>query len=178
MNLLIVEDDVAYGQTLSRRMHKQGFNVELVSSADEVLLTARRFEPKYILLDMKLGNQTSLPLIKPLRSLLPESSIVLLTGFASIATAVEAIRQGANDYLAKPADTQSVVATLTGKKALVEVDESPLSSEQLEWEHINQVLKTNNGNVSETARQLGMHRRTLQRKLQKKPLLVKVEHYG
>ncbi|MDE3270609.1 response regulator transcription factor [Pseudoalteromonas sp. G4] len=178
MNLLIVEDDVAYGQTLSRRMHKQGFNVELVSSADEVLLAARRFEPKYILLDMKLGNQTSLPLIKPLRSLLPESSIVLLTGFASIATAVEAIRQGANDYLAKPVDTQSVVATLTGKKATVEVDESPLSSEQMEWEHINQVLKTNNGNVSETARQLGMHRRTLQRKLQKKPLLVKVEHYG
>lgn len=178
MNLLIVEDDVAYGQTLSRRMHKQGFNVELVSSADEVLLAARLFEPKYILLDMKLGNQTSLPLIKPLRALLPESSIVLLTGFASIATAVEAIRQGANDYLAKPADTQSVVATLTGKKAAVEVDESPLSSEQMEWEHINQVLKTNNGNVSETARQLGMHRRTLQRKLQKKPLLVKVDHYG
>ena len=178
MKLLIVEDDNAYGQTLARRMTKHGFSVEHVTHSDEVLIKARQCLPEYILLDMKLGAHTSLPLIKPLRALLPNCKIVLLTGFASIATAVEAIRLGANDYLAKPADTKSVVAALTGEKADIAFDETPISSEQLEWEHINQVLKINNGNVSETARQLGMHRRTLQRKLQKKPQLTKTEHYG
>lgn len=178
MNLLIVEDDLAYGQTLCRRMRKQGFTVELVTDATDVLVAARRIVPEYILMDMKLNNQTSLPLIKPLRALLPNSSIVLLTGFASIATAVEAIRLGATDYLAKPTDTNTIIATLTGQVGEVSIDESPLSSEQLEWEHINQVLKVNNGNVSQTARQLRMHRRTLQRKLQKKPQLTKPVHYG
>lgn len=178
MKLLIVEDDLAYGQTLSRRMSKHGFTVELVTDANDVLINARRFLPEYVLLDMKLGSEISLPLIKPLRALLPNSSIVLLTGFASIATAVEAIRQGATDYLAKPVDTATVIATLTGKAAEVSINELPISSEQLEWEHINQVLKANDGNVSETARQLGMHRRTLQRKLQKKPQLTKMIHHG
>ena len=178
MKLLIVEDDIAYGQIIARRMKKHGFTTQSVNKANEVLIVARTFLPEFVLLDMKLETENSLPLIKPLRALLPSSSIVLLTGFASIATAVEAIRLGATDYLAKPADTKTIINTLLGNKQKVAIEEQPLSSEQLEWEHIQQVLKSNKGNVSETARQLGMHRRTLQRKLQKKPQLSKLDIYG
>lgn len=172
--LLVVEDDLAYASVLKRRMSKHDFNVTTVHHYDEVLLMARQLKPDFILLDMKLNEVNSLPLIKPLRSLLPNANIILLTGFASIATAVEAMRQGATDYLAKPVDTKSILQTLTGQRECEELDDTPISSEQVEWEHLNQVLKVNKGNISETARQLGMHRRTLQRKLQKKPCFKKV----
>jgi len=122
---------------------------------------------------MKLAQETTLSIITPLRKLRPHSRIILLTGFASIATAVDAIKLGADDYLAKPLDSQTLLAALNNSKAteikLDEQSESPLSAEQVEWQHIQQVLKANQGNISATARQLSMHRRTLQRKLQKKP---------
>jgi two-component system response regulator RegA len=116
-------------------------------------------------------------LISPLRQSLPDVVMVLLTGYASIATAVEAIRLGADNYLAKPVDTTTLLSALTesmmkgDKVDIQELDEQPLSPKRLEWEHIQQVLNMNKGNVSVTARQLGMHRRTLQRKLLKKPTL-------
>ncbi|MEW6991833.1 response regulator transcription factor [Colwelliaceae bacterium 6441] len=176
MKLLIVEDDTAFAATLVRRLTKHGFDCQEKHQADEALHACHQFRPDYLILDMKLAEDNGLMLIKPIRALLPNIRIVLLTGFASIATAVEAINMGANDYLAKPVDTQMLLKALLGKncqdsKIDVEtaIDNKPMTPERLEWEHINQVLSSNDGNVSETARQLGMHRRTLQRKLQRTP---------
>jgi two-component system response regulator RegA len=178
MKLLIVEDDKAFAATLVRRLTKQGFDCQEMHQADEALHACHLFRPEYLILDMKLATENGLLLIKPIRSLLPNIRIVLLTGFASIATAVEAMQMGADDYLAKPVDTQMLLKALKGKEAdgdheilSTDIENKPMSPERLEWEHINQVLSSNNGNVSETARQLGMHRRTLQRKLQRKPVL-------
>lgn len=166
--LLIIEDDVVFAATLSKRLTKHGLTVEHCAEAQSALDHARRFQPEYILLDMKLAGASGLMLVSPLRISLPACKIVLLTGFASIATAVEAVKLGADDYLAKPTDTNTILSTLTGNKTPLP-EASTMSPEQLEWEHINKVLLANEGNVSATARQLNMHRRTLQRKLQKKP---------
>jgi two-component system response regulator RegA len=183
MKLLIVEDDSAFANTLKRRMEKHHYTCWLADNINDALLTCHRQMPEYVLLDMKLNNESGLNLITPIRKLLPNSRIILLTGFASIATAVDAIKLGADDYLTKPVDTQTLLAALaknavesalksSSPTLIIERNvktEPTLSTEQVEWEHIQQVLKFNNGNVSATARQLSMHRRTLQRKLQKKP---------
>jgi len=174
MKLLIIEDDHAFAQTLARRFTKQGFVCTLIHQANQALHICHQLKPSHILLDMKLATENGLTLIKPIRIALPHVRMVLLTGYASIATAVEAMRLGADDYLAKPADTQMIHKALIGTDSaikLTEVVTDTMSPERVEWEHIQQVLGTNDGNVSATARQLGMHRRTLQRKLQKKPVL-------
>jgi len=178
MKLLIVEDDVAFAATLVRRLTKYGFDCQERHQADQALHACHQFRPDYLILDMKLASDNGLMLIKPIRALLPNIRIVLLTGYASIATAVEAINLGANDYLAKPVDTQMLLKTLmvnTTDSENIHVDNEPdnrpMSTERLEWEHIHQVINSNDGNGSETARKLGMHRRTLQRKLKKKPML-------
>ncbi|MBI1675258.1 MAG: response regulator [Shewanella sp.] len=173
--LLIVEDDLSLASILGRRLTRHGFECRLTHDASDALLVAREFRPSHILLDMKLAEANGLGLIVPLRHLLPKVTMVLLTGYASIATAVEAIRLGADNYLAKPVDTQTLLVALEmdGHSHTLqedEVDDSPLNPKRLEWEHIQQVLNANQGNVSATARQLGMHRRTLQRKLLKKPV--------
>ena len=171
--LLIVEDDLIYANTLNRRLTKYGFDCIQVDNNNDALLSCHRYAPDYILLDMKLVEESTLSIITPLRNIRPQSRIILLTGFASIATAVDAIKLGADDYLSKPVDSQTLLATLKGNK-LEGLDfdpctETTLSAEQVEWQHIQQVLKANQGNISATARQLSMHRRTLQRKLQKRP---------
>ncbi len=172
--LLIVEDDIIYANTLNRRLTKYGFDCVQVDNNNDALLACHRHTPDYILLDMKLAEENTLSIITPLRKLRPQCRIILLTGFASIATAVDAIKLGADDYLSKPVDSQTLLATLKGSKAetfeLDKLSEQTLSAEQVEWQHIQQVLKANQGNISATARQLSMHRRTLQRKLQKRPL--------
>lgn len=167
--LLIIEDDIAFSNTLSRRMGKYGFDCKVVNDEHDILMVCSSFLPQYILLDMKLTTQSGLHFIEPLKAICPNSKLVLLTGFASIATAVEAVKLGADDYLTKPADTQVILQALIGKSAVTQLPDTVMSPERLEWEHIQQVLKHNEGNVSQTARQLNMHRRTLQRKLQKKP---------
>ncbi|QQX80743.1 response regulator [Shewanella sp. KX20019] len=172
--LLIIEDDLALASVLSRRMSKQGFECQQCHNATEGLLLARQFRPTHLLLDMKLEQENGLKLISPLRQLLPKVTMVLLTGYASIATAVEAIRLGADNYLAKPVDTQTLLNALSMTPTDMAIEpllEEPISPKRLEWEHIQQVLNANSGNVSATARQLGMHRRTLQRKLLKKPIV-------
>ncbi|WOT05552.1 response regulator transcription factor [Shewanella youngdeokensis] len=172
--LLIIEDDLALAGVLLRRMSKQGFECQQCHDASTALLLARQFKPTHVLLDMKLEQENGLKLISPLRQLLPSVTMVLLTGYASIATAVEAIRLGADNYLAKPVDTQTLLNALAitpVDTAIEPLQEEPLSPKRLEWEHIQQVLNANSGNVSATARQLGMHRRTLQRKLLKKPTI-------
>ena len=171
--LLIVEDDIVFANTLMRRLTKHDFDCVHVETNSEALLACHRHQPDYILLDMKLAQETTLGIITPIRQSRPNSRIILLTGFASIATAVDAIKFGADDYLTKPIDTQTLLATLNESKASeivtdTEVDGATLSAEQVQWQHIQQVLKANEGNISATARQLSMHRRTLQRKLQKK----------
>jgi two-component system response regulator RegA len=185
MKLLIVEDDSAFANILKRRMEKNGYSCWLADNINDALLTCHRQLPEFILLDMKLDNESGLNLITPIRKLLPHSHIILLTGFASIATAVDAIKLGADDYLTKPVDTQTLLSALAKNRQNLtqkhlsstthtdqKIQNGPtLSTEQVEWEHIQQVLKYNNGNVSATARQLSMHRRTLQRKLQKKPTI-------
>jgi len=171
MKLLIVEDDLPFAKAMIRRLERHDFQCWHVDNANEALLACHRHLPQCILLDMKLNNESGLGLITPMRKLLPNARIILLTGYASISTAVDAIKLGADDYLSKPVDSQTLLAALTDSKVAQEVneavEENTLSAEQVEWQHIQQVLKYNDGNVSATARQLSMHRRTLQRKLQK-----------
>lgn len=180
MKLLIIEDDNSFANTLKRRLEKHNFTCWHVDNINDALLACHRYMPNYVLLDMKLNKESGLQLINPIRQLRPQARIILLTGFASIATAVDAIKLGADDYLSKPIDTKTLLAALNNNKISdnnsdkVTGDDSfsekTLSAEQVEWQHIQQVLKFNDGNISATARQLSMHRRTLQRKLQKKPL--------
>ncbi|MCF2856104.1 response regulator [Pseudoalteromonas sp. SMS1] len=171
MKLLIIEDDIAFSNTLARRMAKMGFDCQCVNVESEIIDTCLQFAPNFVLLDMKLEHGSGLHYIAKIRETLPECKLVLLTGFASIATAVEAIKLGADDYLTKPADTKLIAKKLLGENVEVQsCFESTMSPERLEWEHIQQTLQANGGNVSETARQLNMHRRTLQRKLQKRPV--------
>ncbi|MBO9490664.1 response regulator [Endozoicomonas sp. G2_1] len=172
--LLVIEDDQSFANITMRRLTKHGFNCQHAADADQALLACRGMLPDYILLDMKLERSSGLTLLPLLRAIVPSARIVLLTGYASIATAVAAIKQGADDYLAKPVDSQTLINTLLGDSSTQAstdiVNDNVLSPMRVEWEHLQQVLKANKGNISETARQLNMHRRTLQRKLQKKPL--------
>lgn len=169
--ILIIEDDLSFAATLARRLTKHQHQCQHTDLGHQALLMSRDFLPEVILLDMKLHNESGLKLIPLLRTILPNCNIILITGFASIATAVDAIKLGANEYLPKPLDTQTLLSAIAGKSVptVEDIDDEPLSVEQMEWEHINQALKFNDGNVSATARQLNMHRRTLQRKLAKKP---------
>lgn len=175
--ILIIEDDISLATTLVRRLTKFGHQCEHTDQGSKALLLCRSFMPDVLLVDMKLQDESGLKLIPLFRNSLPNSKIILMTGYASIATAVDAIKLGANEYLAKPIDTQTLISAIEGKPIKVEQapPEQRLTSEQLEWEHINQVLKFNGGNISETARQLSMHRRTLQRKLSKRPSFNKVK---
>ena len=139
-------------------------------------------DPRYGVLDLKLGEENGLRLIPELHALVPDMRVLLLTGYASIATAVEAIKRGAHDYLAKPVDADAVVRALldgegpeVGDDEVPDAPEAPLALRRLEWEHIQRVLTECDGNISETARRLGMHRRTLQRKLSKHPVRERPE---
>jgi two-component system response regulator RegA len=170
--LLFVEDDAAYRRVMSRALAARGFEVETAETAAEARARAGRPPPlDYALLDLNLGGESSLPLVSLLRSAHPSCRIVVLTGYASIATAVSAMKLGAAEYLAKPAEVDEVARMLLGVAAEhpISFSETPLSVSRLEWEHIQRVLAQHGGNVSATARALRMHRRTLQRKLGKRP---------
>jgi two-component system response regulator RegA len=171
-NLLLVDDDVTFSTVLARALTKRGYSVITANDFDSAIDIAKRISPEYAVVDLKMPGTSGLMLIRALIELDAETRIVMLTGFASIATAVEAIKLGAIHYLAKPADADDIVAALDkveGDSSLAIAD-SPLSVDRLEWEHIQKVLAENDGNISATARALKMHRRTLQRKLMKKPV--------
>jgi two-component system response regulator RegA len=183
--LLIVDDDDTFVRVLTRAMTSRGFDVVSARHADEARALARRHQPRHCVLDLKLGEENGLRLIPDLHELVPDMRILLLTGYASIATAVEAIKRGAHDYLSKPVDADAIVrALLDGDSApqseddVLEAPEAPLALRRLEWEHIQRVLTESDGNISETARRLGMHRRTLQRKLSKHPVRERPENEG
>lgn len=169
--LLVVDDDPVFRGVLARALARRGFEVEVAAGVDEA---RGRFDsglPDYAVLDLKMPDGSGLALVQDLKLRNPKARIVVLTGFASVATAVEAIKLGAVHYLPKPADADEVVAAFgrhSGDPAAA-LSERPLSVDRLEWEHIQKVLAEHGGNVSATARALNMHRRTLQRKLGKRP---------
>ena len=171
IRVLIVDDDVMFTQVLARALSKRGFDVSEAHDAVQALSLAESFKPERITLDLKMADSSGLQLIPELLNILPEVNIILLTGYSSIATAVQAIKLGANNYLCKPANTDDILQAFEAQASEeVEVIDNPISVNRLEWEHIQRVLTENEGNISATARVLGMHRRTLQRKLQKRPV--------
>ena len=171
MKLLIVEDDADFAAALARAMTKRGADVALAHDAAEARSVAATFAPSHAVVDLKLPGESGLTVVAALAARTPAPAIVVLTGYASIATAVEAVRLGARHYLAKPADADEILAALRRDQpdAALEVSAEPLSVARMEWEHIQKVLNEYDGNISATARALKMHRRTLQRKLDKNP---------
>jgi two-component system, response regulator RegA len=169
-DLLLVDDDKTFCEVMGDALAKRGFEVRLAHDVAAGLTAAEASPPEYALVDLKMPGPSGLELVKRLKQLDEHTRIVVLTGYASIATAVEAIKLGAIHYLTKPADADEVVAAFgrADGDASAPVAHRPLSVHRLEWEHIQKVLNDSKGNVSDTARRLGMHRRTLQRKLQKK----------
>ena len=171
MRVLIIDDEPVFTQVLARALSKRGFDVREAHDAPQALVFAESFKPERITLDLKMADSSGLQLIPQLLHILPDVNIVLLTGYSSIATAVQAIKLGASNYLCKPANTNEILTAFEQQASeVVEVVDSPISVNRLEWEHIQKVLVENEGNISATARALGMHRRTLQRKLQKRPV--------
>lgn len=171
-HLLIVDDDEALRTTLNRAFTRRGFTVTVAASVSEALALADTQLFDKAIIDLKLANESGLQLIPQLVTRQPQLAIVMLTGYSSIATAVEAIKLGAVNYLCKPADADEILQAfdMTSGNPEAQVSNAPPSVSRLEWEHIQKVLTEYDGNISATARALGMHRRTLQRKLQKKPV--------
>ncbi|WP_256081491.1 response regulator transcription factor [Massilia sp. YIM B04103] len=168
--LLLVEDDAAFARTLGRSFERRGYKVLLAENVDEASGLLVDHTPGYAVVDLKLkGNSSGLACVQMLHQHDPEMLIVVLTGFASINTAVEAIKLGACQYLAKPSNTDDIEAAFGHVAGATEIEVSNRSTsiKTLEWEHIHAVLAETDFNISETARRLGMHRRTLARKLEK-----------
>jgi two-component system response regulator RegA len=168
--LLLVEDDAAFARTLSRSFERRGYRVLHASSAEEVAQLLQTERPHYAVMDLKLaGHASGLSCVQLLHAQNPEALIVVLTGYASIATAVEAIKLGACHYLAKPSNTDDIEAAFSRVEGTIDVDltAATTSIKTLEWEKIHETLAETGFNISETARRLGMHRRTLARKLEK-----------
>ena len=156
-------------------MSARGYQTEVAHDGESALANCKSVQPQYVVLDLRLGDESGLGLIAELKQSAPAAEILLLTGYASIPSAVEAVKRGAANYLQKPATVDEVLAGFKQAPSPVasegtNSDELP-SVKRVEWEHIQRVLADNNGNVSETARQLGMHRRSLQRKLAKRPVI-------
>jgi len=168
--LLIIEDDTAFARTLSRSFERRGYDVLLATQQEEAAALLRDHHPGYAVVDLKLeGNASGLACVQMLHKHNPDMLIVVLTGFASLATAVEAIKLGACQYLAKPSNTDDIEAAFNhvAGTAEIELTNRSTSIKTLEWERIHQVLVEADFNISEAARRLGMHRRTLARKLEK-----------
>lgn len=173
--ILLVDDDAAFSGVMQRALERRGHQVTPVSEHRAVLPAARGGRFTHILLDLMLGETSTLPLVKALLALQPDARLVMLTGYASIATTVQALKDGAANYLAKPVGMREVLGALeledtaTGRPGVPR----PMPLRQLEWEHIQRVLMEHEGNISAAARALGLHRRSLQRKLLKRPPTVK-----
>ena len=167
--LLIVDDDRAFLARLARAMETRGFEVEAAASVEEGLQSLRRRPPAFAVVDMRLEDGNGIDVIAALKGVRPEARAVVLTGYGNIATAVTAVKLGAVDYLAKPADADDVYnALVASTMAKAPPPENPMSADRVRWEHIQRVYELCNRNVSETARRLNMHRRTLQRILAKR----------
>jgi len=172
---LILDDNDVFATTLARSLTRRNFDTTVVHNGTEALEAARAQPFDYVTIDLQLEQDSGLHWIAPLRQAMPNARMLVLTGYASIATTVQAMKLGANNYLAKPVNVDSILSALEDDIAnsanVPEMtDAAPLTVERLEWEHIQRVLSEHDGNISSTARALNMHRRTLQRKLAKKPV--------
>jgi len=170
--ILIVEDDASFAEILGKALCSRGYTVSRAETAEEAMSLADATNPDAAIVDLKLDQASGLDLIVPLKARHPTLRILLLTGYASITTAVSAIKLGADQYLAKPAAIDAILAALGEQTAEKTACAEPtrMSVDRLEWEHIQTVLDEHAGNISATARALKMHRRTLQRKLSKRPV--------
>jgi two-component system response regulator RegA len=171
-SLLLVDDDEVLRERLARALERRGYRVRTAANADEALALAREQPPKYAVIDLRMPGRSGLEVLRELRLLDPGCQALVLTGYGSIPTAVEATRLGAVGYLQKPVDASDVVVALGRLEGTSDTEASPIETPSLaraEWEHIQRVLADCGGNVSEAARRLGIHRRSLQRKLQKYP---------
>lgn len=171
-HLLLVDDDLTFCGVLKKALEKRNFEVFIAHDVSSGAQLAESVEPEYAIIDLRIGYESGLELVKKLIGLDGNTQIVMLTGFASIATAVEAIKLGAIHYLTKPANTDEIIAALNKNEgdASVAINDNPLSVKRLEWEHLQKILLQHDGNISAAARALNMHRRTLQRKLDKRPV--------
>ena len=168
-SLLIVEDDFSFVQRLAKALEQRGFSVTTAESVSDGLLQVEKSAPAYAVVDMRLGDGNGLDVISALKRRRPDARGIILTGYGNIATAVNAVKLGAVDYLAKPVDADDVVAALLAlDNAKIEPPENPMSADRVRWEHIQRIYELCGRNVSETARRLNMHRRTLQRILAKR----------
>lgn len=175
MNFLVIDDDEVFAGILARGLTRRGYTTHQAHNAEEAIALANQHRFDCITVDLHLGSDSGLSLVAPLRDLQPDARMLVLTGYASIATAVQAVKDGADNYLAKPANVESILAALQTEASAAQAEaaiEHPalLSVARLEWEHIQRALAENGGNISATARALNMHRRTLQRKLAKRPV--------
>jgi len=170
--LLLVDDDQTYCTVLAQALEKRGYEVIIANDVASGIELAETMVPEYAVIDLRISHESGLELVEKLISLDQNTQIIMLTGFASIATAVEAIKLGAVHYLTKPANADEIVNALHKHEgdSSVAVNENPLSVKRLEWEHLQKVLMQHDGNISAAARALNMHRRTLQRKLDKRPV--------
>ena len=170
--LLIVDDDETFCTVLKSALEKRHYEVSVAHNVADGITIAEQDLPEYAVIDLRIGHDSGLELVKKLISLDDNTRIVMLTGFASIATAVEAIKLGATHYLTKPANADEILTALHKNEGdtAAAISEAPLSVKRLEWEHLQKVLLQNDGNISAAARALNMHRRSLQRKLDKRPV--------
>ncbi len=170
--ILLVDDDQAFLAVLERAMKRRAYTVHTATNSEQALRLAQEYKFERAVIDLKMVESSGLHLIEPLKAINPDIAIVILTGYSSITTAVDAIKLGAVNYLSKPANTDEILNAFENTKGNADtvVAETPPSIDRVEWEHIQKILKENDGNISATARDLGMHRRTLQRKLQKRPV--------
>jgi two-component system response regulator RegA len=167
-SLLLLDDDAPLRTRLGRALEQRGFEPTLVGSVAEALSAVRSHAPAYAVLDMRLEDGSGLKVVEAVREARPDAKIIMLTGYGNIATAVQAVKAGAVDYLSKPADADDVARALLAKGDAPAPPENPMSADRVRWEHIQRVYELCNHNVSETARRLNMHRRTLQRILAKR----------
>lgn len=168
-SLLLVDDDKPFVTRLARAMESRGFDVRMAESVAEGVAMVRRAAPAFAVVDLRLGDGNGLDVIEALHATRPEARAVVLTGYGNIATAVTAVKLGAIDYLTKPADADAVYGALVGDSdSRTVLPDNPMSADRVRWEHIQRVYELCNRNVSETARRLNMHRRTLQRILAKR----------
>ena len=170
-SLLVVDDDEVFRTRLGRAFADRGFEVRTAASAEEALLLARQDSPEFAVVDLRMPGASGIDVVRELCAIDPATVVVVLTGYGSIATAVEAIRAGAVHYLSKPADVDDILAALSGQASPSATNNVEVPSlARVEWEHIQRVLSDCEGNISRAARLLGLHRRSLQRKLSKDPV--------
>lgn len=170
--LLLVDDDEVFCLVLSQALEKRGYEVFIANNLSGAEELAESYDPEYAVVDLCIGKESGLEMVEKLIELDENTKIVVLTGYASIATAVEAIKLGAMHYLTKPADADEIETALNQISGNISVPSpvQPMSVKRLEWEHLQKILMEHNGNISAAARALNMHRRTLQRKLSKRPV--------